>query len=141
MLTTVSGLAIAKMAFLSAVNYIANLKTSRMTDVVNRIDVGTAGTIEIATTGYATVLASITLQKPSFNVDGDHIDLLGVPLSDTDADNTGTAAVARIKASNGDVVVNNLTVGVGTGDIQLNSTSITQHQTVTLTSGVITHSA
>lgn len=122
------------------VSYIANLKTTRMTAVVNRIDIGTAGTLEICSAGYAAVLASIPLQKPSFSVSGDHINLLGVPLSDTDADASGTAAVARIKASNGDIVVTGLVCGVGTGDVQLNSLDVQQHQTVTITSGVITHS-
>ncbi len=124
-----------------SVNYITNLKTSRMQCVIDRIDIGTAGSLEICSAGYAAVLATIALQKPSFVASGDHITLAGVPLSDTDADASGTAAAARIKASNGDVVVNGLTVGVGSGDIQLNSTTITQHQTVTITSGVITHSA
>lgn len=124
-----------------SVSYIAGLKTTRMTDVINRIDIGTAGSLEICDSGYSNVLATIALQKPSFSVSGDTITLLGVPLSDTSADDTGTAANARIKASNGDVVVNGLTVGVGSGDIQLNSTSITAGQTVTITSGTIQHSA
>ena len=67
--------------------------------------------------------------------------MAGMPRSDTAADNTGTAAVARIKDSNGTVVISGLTVGVGTGDIQLNSTSISAAQTVTITAGTITHSA
>ena len=124
-----------------AVNYIANLKSSRMQAVIDRIDIGTAGTLEICSAAFAAVLATIPLQKPSFTESGGVITLAGVPLSDTSADATGTAAVARIKASNGDVVVNNLTVGVGSGDIQLNSVAISAGQTVTLTSGTITHAA
>jgi hypothetical protein len=124
-----------------AVNYIANLKSSRMQAVIDRIDIGTAGTLEICSAAFAAVLATIALQKPSFVESGGVITLQGVPLSDSSADATGTAAVARIKASNGDVVVNNLTVGVGTGDIQLNSVAISAGQTVTITSGTITHAA
>jgi hypothetical protein len=124
-----------------AVNYIANLKSSRMQAVIDRIDIGTAGTLEICSAAFASVLAVIPLPKPSFTESGGVITLAGTPLSDTSADNTGTAAVARIKASNGDVVVNNLTVGVGTGDIQLNSTALSAGQTVTITSGSITHAA
>jgi hypothetical protein len=125
-----------------AVNYIANLKSTRMADVFARIDIGTAGTLEICTAAYAAVIASIALQKPSFSESGGVLTLLGVPLSvAASLAGTNTAAVARIKASNGDVVVNNLTVGVGSGDIQLNSLSITLAQTVSLTAGTITHSA
>lgn len=124
-----------------AVNYIANLKTSRMQAVIDRIDVGTAGTLEICSASYEAVLATIALQKPSFTINGDTITLAGTPLTDASADSTGIAAVARIKASNGDVVINNLTVGVGSGDIQLNSLSITATQAVTITAGSITHAA
>jgi hypothetical protein len=124
-----------------AVNYIANLKSARMQAVIDRIDIGTAGTLEICSAAYAAVLATIPLAKPSFTEAAGVITLAGVPISDTSADNTGTAAVARIKASNGDVVVNGLTVGVGTGDIQLNSVAISAGQTVTITSGTITHAA
>lgn len=112
-----------------------------MQAVVNRIDVGTAGTLEICSASFADVLAVIQLQKPSFSVSGDLMTLLGVPLSDSSANLSGIAAVARIKASNGDVVVNNMTVGVGSGNIQLNSVDITQGQTVTITAGAIQHSA
>lgn len=124
-----------------AVNYIANLKTSRMQAVIDRIDVGTAGTLEICSASYEAILATIALQKPSFTINGDTITLAGTPLTDASADSTGIAAVARIKASNGDVVINNLTVGVGSGDIQLNSLSITATQAVTITAGSITHAA
>ena len=124
-----------------AVNYHASLKSTRMQAVISRIDIGTAGTLEICSAAYASVLAIIPLLKPSFSESGGVITLLGVPRSDTSADNTGVAAVARIKASNGDVIINNLTVGVGTGDIQLASVDITATQTVTITVGTITHAA
>ena len=127
-----------------AVNYIAALQTSRMTAVINAIDVGTAGTLEIATAAYASILATIALQKPSFSVGGTppncKITMLGVTLSAT-AGNTGTAAVARIKDSSANVVINNLSVGTSATDIVLNSTSITSGQTVSITAGSITHSA
>jgi hypothetical protein len=55
------------------------------------------------------------------------------------ADATGTAALARFKDSTGTVVVDGLTVGVGSGDIQLNSISLSAGQTVTISSGTITH--
>jgi hypothetical protein len=50
--------------------------------------------------------------------------------------------VARIKEGGGSAtIVNNLTVGTSGSDINLNSTSISSGQTVTLTAGTITHAA
>jgi hypothetical protein len=124
-----------------AVNYSAGLKTTRMTSVITAIDVDApAATIEICTAAFAAVLVIITLADPSFTVSADTITMAGAPKSGV-ASNTGTAAVARIKAGGGTVVVNNLTVGTSGSDINLNSTSITSGQTVTLTSGTIQHAA
>jgi len=126
-----------------AVNYSAALKTTRMNAVVTAIDGGpAAGYVEICTAAYASVLATITLQDPCATVSGDTLTFDNTPgMSDTSADASGTAAIARIKDSTGTVVIQGLTVGVGTGDIQLNSTTITAGQTVTLTSGTIQHAA
>lgn len=125
-----------------AVNYAAALKSTRMAAVITAIDAGAGpGTLEICSAAFAAVLAIVPLADPSFTEAGGVITMAGVPRSDVAADATGTAAVARIKDSNGVVVVNNLTVGVGTGDVQLNSTSINAGQTVTITSGTITHAA
>lgn len=126
-----------------AVNYSATLKTTRMNAVVTAIDSGAgAGFVEICSAAYTTVLATITLQKPSATVSADLLTFVNAPgMTDTSADASGTAALARVKNSTGTVVIQGLTVGVGSGDIQLNSTSITAGQTVTLTSGTIQHSA
>ena len=126
-----------------AVNYSATLKTTRMQAVVTAIDSGAGvGFVEICSAAYATVLATIPLQKPSATVSTDMLTFVNAPgMTDTSADASGTAAVARIKMSTGTVVIQGLTVGVGTGDIQLNSTAITAGQTVTLTNGTIQHSA
>ena len=99
--------------------------------------------MEIATAAYASVLCIITLGDPSFSRGGatpnTALTMLGVPKSGT-AGATGTAAVARIKDGGGVVIVNNLTVGTSGMDINLNSTSITNGQTVTISAGTITHS-
>ena len=123
-----------------AVNYAATLKSTRMQAVIAAIDVGTAGSIEIATAAFASILCIIALSKPSFTEAGGVITMAGVPKSGVAAAG-GTAAIARIKDSSGNVVVNNLSVGVSGSDINLNSISITSGQTVTLSSGTITHSA
>ena len=124
-----------------AVTYNAATKTARMDAVIAQIDAGAGpGTLEIGTTGMASVLAILTLADPcgaaaagvlTFDFDPD--------ISDTSADATGTAAEARIKDLAGTVVISGLTVGTSGTDIILDSVSITTGQTVTLTTGTITH--
>jgi hypothetical protein len=122
-----------------AVNYAAALKDTRMTAVVNAIDNNAAAAyIEIGTSGMAATLVTITLAKPSFTESGGVITMAGAPKSGT-AGASGTAAAARIKDGGGGIQVSGLTVGTSGADINLNSVSITSGQTVTLSSGTITH--
>lgn len=122
-----------------AVNYASALKSTRMASVITAIDVNASPAfIEVATTSFASVLVTITLADPSFTELGGVITMAGAPKSGVAA-NTGTAAVARIKDGGGNVIVNNLSVSTSAADINLNSTSITSGQTVTITSGTITH--
>jgi hypothetical protein len=123
-----------------AVNYSSTLKDSRMTQVLNAIDLNAApGFMEIGTAAMAAVLVTITFSKPSFSLSTAVLTMLGAPKSGV-ASNTGTAAAARIKDGGGtNIPVSGLTVGTSGSDINLNSTSITSGQTVTLTSGTISH--
>ncbi len=122
-----------------AVTYASGLKDTRMTAVRDAIDAGAgAGYIEIGTAGMAAVLVTITLADPSATVSGGILTLSGTPKSGT-ATGTGTAAAARIRTSAAADVVTGLTVGTSGSDINLDSTSITTGQTVTITSGTITH--
>ena len=121
--------------------YIADLRSGRMQLVIDRVDIGTAGSLEICSADYATVLATITLQKPSFVEEDAVITLQGTPLTDPDADNSGEAAIARIRASNGDIVIRGLSVGTGEqNEIVVNTTTVVQHQAYTVSAGTITHS-
>ena len=126
-----------------AVTYSTAAKTARLNAVVTQIDAGAGpGTLEIGTTGMASVLAILTLADPCGTVSGDVLTFDFDPdISDTSADNTGTAAAARIKDSNGTVIISGLTVGTSGTDIILDSVSITAGQSVTLTTGTITHAA
>jgi len=125
-----------------AVNYSAAVKAARMQAVLDAIDASApVATLEICSAAFAAVLATIPLSDPSFTRAADVLTMAGVPKSDTSADNTGTAAVARIKDGSGGTIVNNLTVGTTGTDIILNSTAITAGQTVTITAGTITHAA
>ena len=124
-----------------AVTYDTATKTARMAAVIAQIDAGAAaGTLEIGTTGMGSVLAILTLADPcgsaasgvlTFDFDPD--------ISDASANASGTAAEARIKDSDGTVIISGLTVGTSGTDIVLDSVSITSGQTVTLTTGTITH--
>lgn len=123
-----------------AVTYAADVKTDRMTAVRDQIDAGSgAGKLEIGTTGMGSVLATITLGDPSGTVSGSVLTLSGFPRSDSSADNTGTAAAARIRDSDNNDVITGLTVGLSGSDINLDSLSITAGQTVTISSATITH--
>jgi hypothetical protein len=126
-----------------AVNYIAALKSTRMTAVITAIDVGTAGTLEICTAAFAGVIAIVPLAKPSFTESGGVLTMASMPRSVAAVlAGTNTAAVARIKDISANVVVNSLTVGTSASDIILNSVSITNGQTVSITApSTITHSA
>lgn len=124
-----------------SVSYVAALQTTRMNAVVSAIDINASPAIlEIGTAGMAATLVTITLADPSFTVAGTPAvaTLAGVPKSGT-ASGTGTAAAARIKDGGGNTIVSGLTVGTSAADIILNSTAITNGQTVTITAGTITH--
>src|SRR5262245_29580972 len=122
-----------------AVNYAASLKSTRMQAVITAVDANAApATLEIGTAAMAQVLVVITLGDPSFSESGGVITMAGVPKSGV-ASQSGTAAAARIKDGGGTSIITGLTVGTSGSDINLNSTSITNGQTVTISSGTITH--
>jgi hypothetical protein len=119
--------------------YAASLRTSRMTAVQAAIDAGSGpGTLEIGSAGMSTVLAVLTLSDPCGTVAGDTLTFNAIT-QDSSADNTGTAAAARIKDSSGAIVISGLTVGTSSADIILSNTSITAGQVVPMTSAAITH--
>ena len=121
-----------------AVTYTNAVKDARMGAVVTQI--GATGVLEIGTTGMASVLATIALNSTAGTSSSGVLTFSGFPKSDTSADNTGTAAAARIRtASGGTDIITGLTVGTSGADIILDSTSITAGQTVTINSATITH--
>jgi hypothetical protein len=85
----------------------------------------------------AHVLATVTLQKPSFSVASKVATLLGVPLSATPSAN-GTAALANLCDSGNNPVGTGLTVGTSASDIIVSTTSLTTSVPVSVTSGTIT---
>lgn len=124
-----------------AVIYSAALRTTRMNAVVTAIDAGSGpGKLKIGTTAMGTILATLPLADPCGSVSGDVLTFDTSPaLSDSSADNTGTAAAATITDSDDNVIVSGLTVGTSGTNIVLDSVSITAGQTVTITSATLTH--
>lgn len=130
-----------------AVTYSATLKTNRMQLVADLIaskvaaastGAGSAGSLVIQDAG-SVVLATLALPNPPFTISGAVATLAGVPLSDAAADATGTASKAELRNNAAGVIVSGLTVGTSGSDINLTSVAITAGQTVTITSGTITH--
>ena len=123
-----------------AVTYAADVKTSRMQAVADQIDAGAAaGKLVIGTTGMASTLATLTLADPCGTVSGSVLTLDFDPDISATAAATGTAAEAKIVDSDDNDVITGLTVGTGSEDIVLDSTSITSGQTVTIATGTLTH--
>jgi hypothetical protein len=121
-----------------AISYTTAVKNARLTAVVTAI--GATGVLEIGTAAMASVLATIPLSSTAGTVSGGVLTFSGLPLSDTSADASGTAAAARIRtASGGTDIITGLTVGTTGSDINLTSTSLTAGQTVTISSAAITH--
>lgn len=125
-----------------AVVYPNAVKIARMAAVVSQA--GTTAVLEIGTASMASILATIALNNPIAGAatGAGVLSLSGFPKSDTSADNSGTAAAARIRtASGGTDIVTGLTVGTSSADIILDSVSITAGQTVTINSATLTHAA
>lgn len=124
-----------------AVNYAAGVKTTRMQAVRDAFDSGSgAATLEICTAAYASTLITFTLSDPASTVAGDILTLSGMPKTATAAAG-GTAAVARVKSSDGTVQCSGLTVGTNGTDIVISNTTITNAASYSLTAGTITHAA
>lgn len=123
-----------------SVIYTTTAKNARLTAVVNLIDAGSgAGVLVIGTSslsGSTGVLATITLQKPSFSVSGGVMTLNGTPSALISA--AGAAALAELRDSNSNTVVSGLTVGTSATDIIVGTTTFVQNVNVTVNSGTIT---
>lgn len=134
-----------------AVTYSSTLKSNRMQIVADLVagktfaastGSATAGTLVIGTSalsGATGVLATFTLGSTPGTVSGGVLTVSGTPLTAT-ASATGTAAKAEFRDNAGNVIVTGLTVGTSSADIIINATAISTGQTVTLSSGTITHS-
>ena len=124
-----------------AITYSTTVKNTRLSAVVTAL--GSGAKLVIGSAGSAggsitTALATIVLNSTPASVSSGVLTFSGLPLSDV-ADATGTANSARLEDSSGTVIASGLTVGTSAADIIISSTAVTTGQTVTLTSGTITH--
>lgn len=129
--------------------YSSTLKNGRMQDVADLIDTltlaastgsHTAGQLVIGTSslsGGTGVLATLALSATSGTVSGGVLTFNTITSNTASA--TGTAAKAELRNNAGTSIVTGLTVGTSASDVNLTSTSITSGQTVSITSGTITH--
>lgn len=99
-----------------AVTYAVATKTERMLGVRTAIDAGgAAGKIELGTAAMALVLATVALGfsgATTGTVTTGVLTLAGFPRSDSAADATGKATVARVRTSANADVITTLTVGL-----------------------------
>ena len=119
-----------------AVTYNAAVKTERMEATMGYF---ANGSLEIMTSSDV-LLATFGLDAAGGSVSGSVWTLI-FDSETVSATGTGTAAKAQIKTSGGSAHLTGLTVGAGSGDINLDSVSITAGQEVTLSSATITHAA
>lgn len=128
-----------------AVNYNAVLRDARMTAVITAIDADPTdpGELVIFAADGTTELVRIELVKPSFVEAAGVITMQGTAGGARSGDATagGVATTAKIESGAGAVVVGGLTVGTAApAEIIVNSTAISTGQTVTISTGTITHS-
>lgn len=108
--------------------------------VVDAIDTGTTnaqGQVIVATTGFASTLATIPLDTPpAFGAAATGTATANnPPFEDSDADNTGTAAVFRVEDRDETEIFQGTVTGTGGGgDMELSSTSITAGDAVRINS-------
>lgn len=122
---------------------LTNASASAAADaVVDRIDVGGAGTIKIysgtiptdadTAIGAQVLLATLTFSATAFGAAANGVATASAITSDSSADATNTAAWARI-ASGGGTTVMDVTVGTSGDDINFNTVSFVTGATVAIT--------
>lgn len=133
-----------------AVNYSASTKTARLNTTRDILKSQTPATasgsasdplLVVGTSGLSGstgVLATLPLPNAGVTVSADVLNLTAGPVS-ANATGTGTASLAELRTSGGTVVVSGLTVGTSGTDVVLGAIAISAGQTVTITSGTVTH--
>lgn len=132
-------------------SYVDTLRNAQLAEITAAIDAGTgAGKLRIydgtqpadadTAVGTQTLLAELTFTDPSAGAPSGGVWTASAITSDSSANATGTATWFRVVTSANAAVFDGdiSTVAAGTGDLQLDSTSITATQTVNVSSFTIT---
>lgn len=121
-----------------SVVYRTSLKNTRMSAVVT--DIGATGKLVIGTAGLGTVLSTNDLSSTAGTVSGGILTFNAISDATASAGTATNAVEAKITDGTNDIVTG-LTVGaIGSGaNIELSSVAITAGDTVSITSGTITH--
>lgn len=132
-------------------SYTDTCRNNQLDEITALIDAGTgAGLLRIydgtqptdadTAVGTQTLLAELTFSGTSAPAASGGVLTFSSITSDTSANASGTASWFRVVDSSGSAVFDGdiSTVAAGTGDLQLDSTSITSGQTVNVTSLTIT---
>lgn len=101
---------------------------------------GGAGTIGIYTSGFSTLLATLTFSATAFGAAASGVCTAASITGDASADATGTAAVARVAQSDATQCFD-MSVGTSGEDINLSTVAITSGDTVDISSFTITQPA
>jgi hypothetical protein len=107
---------------------------------VDLIDIGSAdpgGDLQIHTAAYAALLAEPEFGAPAFGAAATGVATANAITDDASAAGTGTAAVLRIRNRDNTALVDG-TVGTSGQDLNLNTTSITTGDVVSITAATIT---
>lgn len=108
--------------------------------VVDLIDAGSTdatGDLGIYTTAFGTLLALPLFANPAFGAAASGVATANAITDDSSADATGTAAVLRIRDRDNTNLIDG-SVGTSGEDLNLNTTSITTGDVVSITSATIT---
>jgi hypothetical protein len=113
------------------------IETAIGTSPILKIRTG-AQPADCATADAGTVLATLTLPSDWAAAASSGAKAKSGTWQDTSADNTGTAAHFRLYASDGTTCHLQGSVGIGTGDLQVDNTSFASGQSFTITAFTLT---
>lgn len=119
-----------------AVTYTTALKNTRMDAVTTAI--GTSGKLKLIHSDGTTILATLPLSATAAPASSGGV-LTFNAITSANATATGTATTAKFTTSADVDVVTGLTVGTTGANVNLNSTSVTSGQSVSITSAALTH--
>lgn len=100
----------------------SNARNAAASAIAALVDVSGPGDLQVATTAFASILATIALANPAFgSPSSGAVPLQSTPLTDSAADNTGTAAVWRMRDGAATIVLDGPAATSGGGDINLST--------------------